>query len=56
MSKTKNKHSVAIVYKHYVSKTTGEKKRCIVGFLFSRDEENGVDIQLDKAGYEIVAL
>ena len=52
MSKTKNKHSVAIVYKQ--SKKTG--KWFIVGYLSSRDEERGLDIRYDMAGYKVVAL
>lgn len=52
MSQTKNKHSVAVVYKQ--SKRTGKWR--IVGYLSSRDEENGLDIRLDMQGYKIVAL
>jgi len=56
MSKTKNKNSVAVVYRNYVSKRTGEKRRIIVGYLSRRDEENGLDISLDMRGYTVVAL
>ena len=32
------------------------KKGTIVGYLSSRDEENGLDISLNSQGYTIVAL
>lgn len=52
MSQTKNKHSVAVVYKF--SKRTNKWR--IVGYLSSRDEERGLDIRYDMAGYKVVAL
>lgn len=45
MSKTKNKYSV--------SKATKGNKTI---YLSTKDEENGIDIQLDLLGYKIVAL
>ena len=47
MSERKNKFSVAKVL---------NKKGTIVGYLSTRDEENGLDIRLDTQGYTIVAL
>ncbi|QIG60933.1 hypothetical protein [Listeria phage P100plus] len=47
MAINKNKHSVAVV------KTQTGK---IVGYLSTRDEENGVDIQMDMQGYTVEAL
>ena len=47
MSIRKNKYSVASVL---------NKKGQIIGYLSTRDEENGVDIRLDSQGYKIVAL
>ena len=47
MSIKKSKFSVATVL---------NKKGNIVGYLSTRDEENGVDIVLDSQGYTIVAL
>ena len=47
MSIKKSKFSVATVF---------NKKGNIVGYLSTRDEENGVDIVLDSQGYTIVAL
>ena len=32
------------------------KKGTIVGYLSTRDEENGLDARLDMQGYTIVAL
>lgn len=32
------------------------KKGVIVGYLSTRDEENGLDISLDSQGYTIIAL
>ena len=32
------------------------KKGTIVGYLSTRDEENGLDARLDSQGYTIVAL
>lgn len=52
MSKTKNKHSVSAVYKQ--NKKTG--KWWLVGYLSSRDEERGLDMRYDMAGYKVVAL
>lgn len=52
MSKLKNKHSVTAVYK----KSKIYDKLILVGYLSSRDEENGLDIQMDLAGYVLVAL
>jgi hypothetical protein len=46
MSKTKNKYSTCAVYKNGI----------IRFYLSSKDENNGVDIMLDKKGYKIVAL
>ena len=46
MSITKNKNSTCVVYR-------GKK---VVGYLSRRDEERGLDSQLDKMGYSIVAL
>ena len=47
MSNKKNKYSEAKVI---------NKKGTIVGYLSTRDEENGLDIRLDMNGYTIVAL
>ena len=47
MSIKKSKYSVAKVL---------SKKGTIVGYLSTRDEENGLDIRLDMNGYTIVAL
>ena len=47
MSERKNKFSVAKVL---------NKKGTIVGYLSTRDEENGLDIRLDSQGYTIIAL
>ena len=47
MSIKKSKNSVAKIL---------SKKGNIVGYLSSRDEENGLDIRLDSQGYKIVAL
>ena len=47
MSIKKSKYSVAAVI---------NKKGTIVGYLSTRDEENGLDIRLDTQGYTIVAL
>ena len=47
MSERKNKSSVStIVFKNGI----------IVGYLSTRDEENGRDIELDLKGYTILAL
>ena len=32
------------------------KKGTIIGYLSTRDEENGLDIELDLKGYTILAL
>ena len=47
MSERKNKYSVSKVL---------SKKGNVVGYLSTRDEENGLDIRLDMNGYTIVAL
>ena len=47
MSNKKNKYSVSKVI---------NKKGNIVGYLSTRDEENGLDIRLDMNGYTIVVL
>ena len=47
MSIKKNKFSVSKVI---------NKKGNVIGYLSTRDEENGVDIRLDMNGYTIVAL
>ena len=47
MANKKNKFSVAKVL---------NKKGQIIGYLSTRDEENGLDIRLDSQGYTIVAL
>ena len=47
MSIRKNKYSVSKVL---------NQKGTIVGYLSTRDEENGLDIRLDTQGYTIVAL
>ena len=47
MSIKKSKFSVAKVL---------NKKGRIVGYLSTRDEENGLDISLDLQGYTIVTL
>ena len=46
MSERKNKFSVLAVF----------KKGTIVGYLSARDEENGLDIELDLKGYTIMPL
>lgn len=47
MSIKKSKFSVAKVL---------SKKGNVIGYLSTRDEENGLDIRLDTQGYKIVAL
>ena len=47
MANKKSKYSVAAVI---------NKKGNIVGYLSTRDEENGLDIAYDLKGYKIVAL
>ena len=47
MSIRKNKYSVAAVI---------NKKGNIVGYLSTRDEENGLDVDLDLKGYTIYPL
>lgn len=47
MSIRKNRYSVAKVV---------NSKGKVVGYLSSKDEENGLDIQLDMQGYTIIAL
>lgn len=47
MSIKKSKFSVAKVL---------SKKGNVVGYLSTRDEENGLDMRLDMKGYTIVAL
>ena len=47
MSIKKSKYSVAKVL---------SKKGNVIGYLSTRDEENGLDISLDSQGYTIVAL
>ena len=47
MSIKKSKFSVAKVL---------NKNGTIVGYLSTRDEENGLDISLDSQGYTIIAL
>ena len=55
MSNTKNKHSVAIV-KRKITRKNGEVIYKVKGYLSKRDEEQGLDIALDKQGYIIEAL
>ena len=55
MSNTKNKHSVAIVKRKIIRKN-GEVIYKVKGYLSRRDEEQGLDIALDKQGYIIEAL
>ena len=47
MANKKSKYSVSKVL---------NKKGNIVGYLSTRDEENGLDIELDLKGYTILAL
>ena len=47
MSIKKNKFSTCKVL---------NKKGNIVGYLSTRDEENGLDVSLDLQGYTIIAL
>lgn len=47
MSIKKNKHSVAVVL---------DEKGKVVGYLSARDEQQGLDIQLNMQGYKIIAL
>ena len=47
MSIKKSKYSVSKVI---------SKKGNVIGYLSTRDEENGLDISLDMAGYTIEAL
>ena len=47
MSIRKNKYSVSKIKK---------KKGNVIGYLSTRDEENGLDIHLDSQGYTIIAL
>ena len=47
MSIKKNKYSTCKVI---------NKKGNIIGYLSTRDEENGLDIRLDSQGYTIIAL
>lgn len=46
MSIKKSKYSVAVI----------NKKGNVIGYLSTRDEENGLDVVLDLQGYTIVAL
>ncbi len=55
MSKTKNKNSIAIVKKK-ITKKDGNVIYKVKGYLSSRDEEQGLDITLDRHGYIIEAL
>ena len=41
--------------KYSVSKVLNQKGN-VIGYLSTRDEENGLDIRLDSQGYKIVAL
>ena len=47
MSKTKTKFSTCKVL---------NKKGVLIGYLSMKDENNGVDMILDKQGYVIIAL
>ena len=47
MSIKKNKFSTCKVL---------NKKGNVIGYLSTRDEENGLDISLDSQGYTIIAL
>lgn len=47
MANKKNKYSVSKVL---------SKKGNVIGYLSTRDEENGLDIRLDSQGYTIIAL
>lgn len=47
MSRTKTKYSVSKVV---------SKNGVLIGYLSSRDEENGLDIQYDMQGYVVSAL
>ena len=47
MSIKKNKHSVAVVL---------DEKGKVIGYLSARDEQQGLDIQLNMQGYKIIAL
>lgn len=47
MAIKKNKHSVAVVL---------NEKGNVVGYLSTRDEQQGLDIQLNMQGYKIIAL
>lgn len=55
MSKTKIKNSVAVVKKK-ITKKDGNIIFKVKGYLSSRDEEQGLDITLDRHGYIIEAL
>lgn len=55
MSNTKNKNSVAVV-KRKITRKNGEVIYKVKGYLSRRDEEQGLDIALDKQGYIIEAL
>ena len=55
MSNTKNKYSVTIV-KRKITRKNGEVIYKVKGYLSRRDEEQGLDIALDKQGYIIEAL
>lgn len=55
MSNTKNKHSVAIV-KRKIVKKDGSIIYKVKGYLSRRDEEQGLDIALDRQGYIIESL
>lgn len=56
MSRTKNKYSVARVTFTKIHPKTGTKRTIVAGYLSQRDEEQGLDIQLDLKGFTIEAL
>lgn len=47
MSRQKNKYSVSKVL---------NSKGVIIGYLSTKDENNGIDIQMDMKGYTVIAL
>ena len=55
MSRTQSKHSVAKVTRETTLKD-GRKVVKLVGYLSRRDEEQGIDIQMDMLGYTVTAL
>ena len=50
------KNNMAIKKNNYSTCKVINSKGQVVGYLCSKDENNGLDIQLDSQGYTIIAL